>query len=121
VRVDKGRGSIFDQYNEWHRKKQEWIADLDHARKLAGIGTKSLSPASPQAPTSDIPSEINPRQAFVFPLLEQRGWSLLKWADEALVSHDTVIDYLANRTKPYRSTRLKLAKALGISVQQLPR
>jgi lambda repressor-like predicted transcriptional regulator len=63
----------------------------------------------------------NARQAFVLPLLEKQGWSILDWATEANVSHATTQDYLANKTKPYPSTRRKLADALGVSVQQLPR
>jgi hypothetical protein len=97
VRVKEHPKSIFDQYNEWHRRKQRRIADLEHARQLAEIAARTIPQATAKEPVTEIPSELNPRQAFVFPLLEQRGWSLLKWADEALVSHDTVIDYLANR------------------------
>src|SRR5260370_2841107 len=60
------------------------------------------------------------RNAFVTPLLEANGWSILDWANEARVSHATAIDYLRDTTAPYRSTRLKLAKALGVPVEQLP-
>jgi lambda repressor-like predicted transcriptional regulator len=66
-------------------------------------------------------SNLNPRQAFVFPLLAKEGWSILDWANAARVSSATAHDFLRNRTNPYRSTRLKLAKSLGVSIQQLPR
>jgi len=61
------------------------------------------------------PTALNPRRAFVLPLLEQMGWSILDWANEANVSHATAQDYLDNKTKPYPSTRKKLAKALGVN------
>ncbi len=60
------------------------------------------------------------RRAFIEPLLKAKGWSILDWANEADVSHATAMDYLKGKTSPYRSTRLKLAKALDISVDQLP-
>jgi lambda repressor-like predicted transcriptional regulator len=61
------------------------------------------------------------RRAFIIPLLDAKGWSILEWAIEAGVVHATAIDYLDNKTAPYRSTRLKLAKALGLPVEQLPK
>lgn len=87
---------------------------------LAPDGTAVVkhSPLITQPPE---PDAQNPRQAFVIPLLERRGWSILDWASEANVSYATAQDYLADKTKPFPNTRLKLAKALGITVQQLPR
>jgi lambda repressor-like predicted transcriptional regulator len=61
------------------------------------------------------------RRAFVIPLLENKGWSILDWATESDVSHATAIDYLQGKTRPYSSTRMKLAKSLGVPVGQLPR
>jgi len=62
------------------------------------------------------------RKNFVIPLLEAKGWSILDWANEAGVAHATAHDYLDGKIKkPYRSTRLKLAKALGVPVEQLPK
>jgi lambda repressor-like predicted transcriptional regulator len=61
------------------------------------------------------------RREFVTLLLDAKGWSILEWALEAKVAPATANDYLDNKTKPYRSTRLKLAKALGLPVEQLPR
>ena len=77
----------------------------------------------PQKPTSPKPTieEKTSRKAFVIPLLDAKGWSILDWANEAEVSHATAIDYLENKTKSYRSTRLKLAKALNVPVEQLPK
>ncbi len=61
------------------------------------------------------------RRAAIQPLLDAKGWSILDWANAARVSHATAQDYLSGKTNPYPSTRLKLAKAFGIMVQQLPR
>jgi len=52
---------------------------------------------------------------------EARGWSLLDWAIHAGVDWHTTSDYANGRTNPYRSTRLKLATALGLSVHDLPK
>jgi lambda repressor-like predicted transcriptional regulator len=78
---------------------------------------------NPQHDSKDIDeiTDENERRAFVIPLLDKKGWSILDWANEAGVSHATAIDYLDKKTKPYRSTRLKLAKALGVNVEQLPK
>jgi lambda repressor-like predicted transcriptional regulator len=75
------------------------------------------SQTKPTSKTEEKPS----RRAFVMPLLEAKGWSILDWANEAGVSHATAMDYLQDRTKPYRSSRLKLAKVLGVPVEQLPK
>jgi hypothetical protein len=63
----------------------------------------------------------NKRQLFVEPILEKKGWSTHRFAVEAEVDFHTANDYLKNKTKPNRATRTQLAKALGISVDQLPR
>ena len=61
------------------------------------------------------------RKAVVKPILERKGWSELDWANESNVAYHTAADYLAGKTSPYPSTRVKLAKSLGLSIQQLPR
>jgi len=71
-------------------------------------------------PSPKVKGKIS-RKAFVTPLLDAKGWSILDWASEAGVAPATAVDYLQDKTKPYRSTRLKLAKALGVSVEHLPR
>jgi hypothetical protein len=58
---------------------------------------------------------------FLGPLLESEGWSILDWANEAKVAYHTARDYYDGTKKTYASTRLKLANALGIPVEQLPR
>jgi hypothetical protein len=60
------------------------------------------------------------RAAFVKPLLAEKGWSPLDWANAASVDFHTVNDYLKGTTKPYSSTRKKLADSLGVHVQDMP-
>jgi hypothetical protein len=60
------------------------------------------------------------RKAVVKPILESKGWSELDWANESNVAYHTAADYLAGKTSPYASTRVKLAKSIGLSIQQLP-
>jgi len=80
------------------------------------VQVPALSPV--ESPTI---TASNARQAVVLPLLDARGWSPGTLAIEAELDVDTVADYLSNTTKPYRSTLVKLARALGVPVQQLPR
>ena len=74
-----------------------------------------------RATVERLPATQASRRAVIEPLLDAKGWSILDWAIEADVAHATAMDFLDEKTRPYRSTRLKLAKALGISVDQLPR
>lgn len=100
--------------------------DLSDALQKATIhfvgldGNPIIKPISAK-PTKPRTAESISRREFVEPLLDAKGWSILDWANEAEISHATAIDYLDKKTKPYRSTRLKLAKALGIDVEQLPK
>jgi lambda repressor-like predicted transcriptional regulator len=72
-------------------------------------------PPAPKLNTKD------QRREVVDSILTEKGWSILDWANEAEVAHATAMDYLQGKTRPYRSTLLKLAKALGIPVAKLPR
>jgi lambda repressor-like predicted transcriptional regulator len=105
-----------------------WLNPDQHERvtrtifeaEIAEWSGKLLEYEAAQAPDTPGHKEAelaasNPRRAFVLPLLEQKGWSILDWANEANVSHATAQDYLDNKTKPYPSTRKKLANALGIN------
>ena len=98
-------------------------ASANFCRKLESLALQGEFEEKQRAQTTPEakPPEIISRQAFVTPLLEAKGWSILDWATEAEVSHATAIDYLQGKRTPYRSTRLKLAKALNVSVDQLPK
>jgi lambda repressor-like predicted transcriptional regulator len=61
------------------------------------------------------------RSSFVTPILEKKGWSVADWAKEAKVDYKTVHSYLKRATAPYPNTRKKLADALGVRVDLLPR
>jgi hypothetical protein len=71
-------------------------------------------------PPRDVAASAARRQAVVRPILDAKGWSTLDWALEAEVDYNTASDYLNGLTNPHRRTRVRLAKALGIPVQQLP-
>lgn len=80
-------------------------------------------PVSPsKADTKELASAVSERRRIVIrPLLDERGWSILDWANAANVAYHTAADYLEGKTAPYPSTRKKLANSLGLSVQQFPK
>jgi hypothetical protein len=82
-------------------------------------GLADRAKAAVAAPT-DLEVLAQVRQAFVLPLLKHKGWSVTQWAVEAEVDFHTANDYLEGQTTPRSSTRLKLAQALGVPVDQLP-
>jgi lambda repressor-like predicted transcriptional regulator len=109
----------------WYESGWLMAASLQDALQKAAYhflrsdGTAVIAPPA-GVPAVDVKPETS-RAAFVRSILESKGWSILDWAINSGVSSATAHDYLANKTKPYRSTRLKLAKSLGVSIQQLPR
>ena len=96
------------------RQSRELLA-LVKEKIAASAGAKGKSP---YVQPVQVPQT---RKEFVQKILEQKGWSILDWANEADVSHATAMDYLQGKRTPYRSTRLKLAKALDVSVSDLPK
>jgi len=110
---------LVELYGETGLRELERKKELAHERELGAIrrGDVATPNPPPLLPAEPLPS----RRACVEPILAAKGWSILDWATEAEVSHATAIDYLHGKTKPYPSTRRKLAKALGLTVQQLPR
>ena len=77
-----------------------------------------------EAATADAQPIVRPdesaRERFVKPLLLKHGWSVLRWAREAEVAYNTASDYMAGKKNPRASTRVKLARALGVEPNQLP-
>ena len=53
-------------------------------------------------------------------MLDDRGFSIHDWAKRAGVDFHTADNFLKGKTKPYKSTRKKLADALGVKVEDLP-
>jgi lambda repressor-like predicted transcriptional regulator len=86
------------------------------------IDDRTRSPAGlpPETALQSTARKKSARQAFVLPILDKKGWSLLDWAIESKVAYHTASDYFHGLTKPYRSTRVKLAQGLGVSVDKLP-
>jgi len=61
------------------------------------------------------------REQFIKPILEKKGFSVHDWAKRAKVDFHTANSYLKGETKPYPETRKKLADALGVEVEKLPK
>jgi hypothetical protein len=84
--------------------------ELNGTNPCEKVGTKLRNPA-------DL---ARARRKVITPLLEQKGWSITQWAIEAQVDFHTANDYLEGKTSPRASTRVQLARALGIPVEMLP-
>ncbi len=117
---------LTETIKRWYESGWLMAESLQDALQKASIhfakpdGTPVLKPASPES-SQPQPKKALSRREFVAPLLDAKGWSPLDWALEAQVAPATANDYLDDKTNPYRSTRLKLAKALGVPVEQLPK
>ena len=57
-----------------------------------GDGTRETLPGSGSGDRTEV------RKAFVTPILDEKGWSILDWANEAEVAYHTAADYLAGTT-----------------------
>jgi lambda repressor-like predicted transcriptional regulator len=73
-------------------------------------------PNSTKGPTNQKPD----RESIVMPILRKKGWSIYDWANESGVDSHTANGYLKGKTRPYPSTRKKLADALSIPIEKLP-
>jgi lambda repressor-like predicted transcriptional regulator len=103
-----------------------WKAEKRARAKREKVSPLETPPSLPEAPepTKIVITEqacAKTRKDFVLPILDEKGWSILDWANAAGVSHATAMDYLEEKTKPYRSSRSKLAKALGVDAAKLPK
>jgi lambda repressor-like predicted transcriptional regulator len=79
----------------------------------------TAAPSPPEDPEALRQRLAKARKAFVEPILRQKGWSLLDFSGKAIVDYKTITHFLEGG-KSYNDTRLKIANALGISVDQLP-
>jgi len=82
-------------------------------------GRFQIRSTEPQA-QSESSGPRSVREPFVTSILVTKGWSILDWATDAGVDFHTANDYLKGTTKPYPSTRKKLADSLGVDVGDLP-
>ena len=88
--------------------------ELDGRESLGSTaGTAAVAPV-------DVTKRSEQRRAFVIRILDRKGWSIFDLAVKASVDPNTVYDYLKGLTRPYRSTRAKLAESLGVEVDELP-
>jgi len=83
------------------------------------MAAKSI-PSSSGKGSQAISGRADARSAFIVPILEKKGWSILEWATESDVDFHTADNFLKGLTKPYRSTRKKLAQSLGLEPEGLP-
>lgn len=102
--------------NHINRRLAQRLAELQQQLKSSANQSSVSTPSQPDKRAS----ASRARREFVEPILGEKGWSILQWALEAEVAYNTVADYLAGKKNPYPSTRVKLAKALGISANLLP-
>jgi ribosome-binding protein aMBF1 (putative translation factor) len=65
-------------------------------------------------------ADSSARETALRMILDQKGFSVHDWAKKAGVDFHTASNYRKGKTKPYPSTRKKLADALGIKVEDLP-
>ena len=82
---------------------------------LTAKSTTNNETADPSTPKSIA------RKLFVEPILMEKGWSLLDWANYSEVDFHTVNGYLKGKTNPQASTLKKLANSLGVKVKDLPK
>jgi len=109
--LDKAEPSNRPLYRQAVRKKQL----LERELKLSKL-RETLSKAKGEHG----PNPSNERQKFIVPILETKGLSIHDWANQAGVDWHTADNYLSGKARPYRSTRGKLAHALGVKVEDLP-
>ena len=76
-----------------------------------------------EAVSSDKPEKqlAADRKAFLDKRLKAKGYSLRVWATRAGVAVSAVRCYRSGKTNPHPSTLWKLARALDISIEQMPR
>lgn len=110
-------GNRFDGAEEAER------ARVHLYRQLAAFAHELLDETAPSSAADQTANGGGhcPRAAFIAPILDEKGWSILDWANNSGVDFHTANDFLKGNTKPYASTRKKLAGSLGLKVGELPR
>jgi hypothetical protein len=117
--VDRGRMAAL-----WHKPIRSRLFDAtakaenqwwQNHRANAAVG-ETVEARAPR----DVVAVAARRKAVVEPFLRAKGWSIQDWAGLANVDYNTASDYLNGLTNPHRRTLVRLAKALGIPVSELP-
>jgi DNA-binding Xre family transcriptional regulator len=105
---------LFALHRQFRQRIAHWTAlALKRMREAIAAERVSRSEATPSRETE--------RNSFVMPILCEKGWSSLDLAKESEVDFHTVQGYLSGKRKSYSSTLKKLAKALDVSVDDLPK
>jgi hypothetical protein len=112
VTFDDDTVEVKDLAQPFHRVRD------DLRRLLHGLPVASS--LEPQAPAEGGGPASN-RDGFVNSILKTKGWSILDWANKAVVDYHTANNYLKGTSNPYPSTRKKLADSLGVDVGKLPK
>ncbi|HYL74712.1 MAG TPA: helix-turn-helix transcriptional regulator [Bryobacteraceae bacterium] len=100
-------------------KRSQWKAEaLKRARRFNSQNQPSEEVPKTLAATGD--SLAVTRQAYILPLLQQKGMSKSKWATVAGVDPSVVYDYLAGESDPRPDNRKALAETLGLKPSDLP-
>ena len=90
------------------------------ARRAEGAQFKKALLQKSEQPDDKTETKKTRRRDFVLPILNRIGISASGWATRAGVYPEVVTGYLDGKTKPRRTTRAKLAKALGVPETELP-
>ena len=123
--ISNWNGSILWEVQQELEKTAQWRRFENILLKLAKEPEGKKQPEFSHA-QKNVESQItelagNKRQSFVLAILENKGWSIHQLAIEAQLDSHTVSDFLKGKAKPNRSTRKRLADALGIAVNELPK
>jgi hypothetical protein len=98
---------------------QELQAELE---RIIFPGTQNSGKAAQAVETKPTNASAGgTREAFLKPILKEKGFSVHDWAKVARVDFHTANDYLKGKTNPHASNLKKLADALGVEVAKLPK
>jgi hypothetical protein len=112
-RTGGGRPGEQATFEETQRELSRFVAEIE--RKLADAeGTERVRAIDPAG------ENLTDEREFVRLLLRDRGLSINDWAVQSGVDFHTADRYLKGVSNPYPSTREKLAKSLGMTVEDLP-
>lgn len=112
------RSISVQQYRQERRKIELTALQRKQTAERLAVVTEALEEWE-RNNANKAPTEPPSRRSVVEPLLRKKGWSILDWAQEAGVADHTARDYLDGKKNPYRSTRVKLARALDIPESDL--
>jgi transcriptional regulator with XRE-family HTH domain len=115
--VDKSR----PEFRRMVQRRQLLQRELDTLREARRLRLEKRAIDAPVSATEPDKKPADQRDSFVLPILAKKGWSIHEWAVNAEVDFHTANDYLKGKTRPFRSTRVKLAESLGVTVDDLPK